>query len=307
LRRDDLFRLWQRLGVADSVARAHVTEMCKQYDVDGTGVIYAPEFSAYVTHLQQRAAGTQDDALRASGEEGYLASGTSVNEYIVPSHGTMKLTIELSQAAQRGGSIRVVSGGYLRALVDSLKTSSDSVAILDEALSCMKLAFDEARLAFKFLLKEHGDKVAALVALLPRIVWPADARALVLHANLVHIEDVCLLKASLGALYKPCTGSYDGFYFLDMKDANDQECLARLLRASALAAHTRQAADQGDISQLGDWSCFRNCTYNGESCSLSDKPFCVRPPVEGFLQFDFSYTINVPDAAEKPTASLLIV
>lgn len=303
LGKEDLFKVWVELGVSDNAARAHVTELCRQYDVDGVGLVNALEFSSYVADLLQRnAASRQSSAMRLSGEERFLARKGQKEEYVVPSSGTIKFTIEFSQSVQVAPA-QTVSGSYLRAFVDRLKSASDSALVLEEAVSCMKLAYDEARMAFKFLLMEHGDKVTALATLLPRMVLAADARALISHANLVNIEDVCRLKATLGALYRPVTGRYDGFYFLDLKSSNDRECLVRLLEASAIAADVRQKAGLGDISQRGDWSCFRNSTLDGESFSMGEESFCARPPAEGLLQFDFSYSVDASSAV-RPVAPM---
>lgn len=72
------------------------------------------------------------------------------------------------------------------------------------------------------------------------------------------------LKRNIGGALRPLLGNPDGYYELDLTVEMDKFCLIRLLEISCTFEKARKAASpiapevMGDVSQGGNWSCFRS-------------------------------------------------
>ena len=310
MKKKEMDSFWQTLGKSDRAARWHTAELFRLYDVDGSGAIELVEFKAFVHDMQLR-----KDHAKAYGKSSaqslgrFLALGSARTAYIVPNIGTVN--VELQRSGAIPAATKTVSSAHLDKFVRTLRFSADSTAMLEEALSCMHFQYIEARVALNWLIKEHGDKIRALALMLPRLIRPNDARALVLHAGLNCVDDICSLKKRMGSMYNVSLGSYTGFYFLNMKSARDRECMTRLLEMCSFAKKCRHGEDLGDTSQIGDWSCFRNIRLDNEpyalDCSLGAS---AHLPETGSLQFDFVYAVDdarLHDGMQIPDTKLFHV
>ena len=92
---------------------------------------------------------------------------------------------------------------------------------------------------------------------------------------------------------------HNGYYELNLMYKNDRECLASLFERGEIHKNFASARSlfrqgvTGDLSQNGDWSCFRNALYQGEPCHMSITKFSPIPH-RGRLSFDFSGSMKPP-------------
>lgn len=164
--------------------------------------------------------------------------------------------------------------------------------------------------------KDMGDTLTALAKVLPSMINTREAAKLArIHMGSSY-ERRQKLKTILGNAYYPLLGHFDGFYSLNLSLENDRLCLSRLLQRSLRKAAFREAAREGDISQYGDWSSFRNVVVDGvvydgteNTRTITEASFSPVPH-RGRVEFDFSgnerplsYDVSVHD--EKLVRMLL--
>ena len=105
--------------------------------------------------------------------------------------------------------------------------------------------------------------------------------------------DILQLKRKMKYALKPIIGEPNGYYMLDLADDMDRLCITRLLEISRTTARNKMEKSKlgyglvGDLSQHGNWSCFRNTLLNGEHFILT-LAFANPLPRAGKLEFDFS-------------------
>ncbi len=106
------------------------------------------------------------------------------------------------------------------------------------------------------------------------------------------------VKRELGYAFKPLLGLYNGYYCLDLKQDLDRLCLIKLIEVSKTRMDRVQGNNDpyllnvGDISQKGNWSCFRNEVFNGEPFVLTPEFASPSLPTGGKLEFDFVYALR---------------
>lgn len=94
------------------------------------------------------------------------------------------------------------------------------------------------------------------------------------------------VETALGAAYRPIMGLADGYYYLDLKKEKDRSCLQKLFAiGSAITKHRRKHL-LGDLSQDGNWSCFRNEYMANKEVSITPE-FMTPMPESGKIEFDF--------------------
>jgi hypothetical protein len=95
-------------------------------------------------------------------------------------------------------------------------------------------------------------------------------------------------------------GIFNGYYELNLGFQKDRACLTSLLergeehKSRAMAASLFRPGVTGDLSQKGDWSCFRNVLYKGNPFHLTVKKFSPNMPHSGILCFDFCGALKPP-------------
>jgi hypothetical protein len=167
------------------------------------------------------------------------------------------------------------------------------VSMVATAVQHTKSRFDEAYRIYKSAYSELRDKASTLMKVLPLMTNAADARQLVSKVTEGSRAELARIKLSFGIAYRPLQGAYDGYYCLDLSKELHRMCLSRLLlesqticfhRASKSIIHPGKV---GDLSQNGNWTCFRNEVYNGAQMPINPKLFTPIPQT-GTLEFDFS-------------------
>lgn len=106
----------------------------------------------------------------------------------------------------------------------------------------------------------------------------------------------------MGNALNPIIGQYDGYYDLDLSIENDRVCLTKLLMQ---AEHNSKIARgkcffgtgrTNDLSQSGDWSCFRNEIIGGKIGHIFTEMFNPMPTY-GRVCFDFCGANKAPREA----------
>jgi hypothetical protein len=282
--RRELMLLLRELGLDDSLTV--VDSLMEQYDADGGGVIELSEFREFLLAVQLSASKNQT----FENEERYLIdelhdSNPKAIEYLVPDEGMVEVTVASGQAIPE--FVQAMSADKLDSLLETAHASSDSSALLQAAVSTTKLKADEAKKVYRALLKDSGDPVHSLKAILPYTFSAADARALVAYSHPASVSEICKLKQSMGrSLYNVCTGVRNGYYNLKLESESDRLCFEKLLEAGLSAKDLRSRTNQCDNSQVGDWRGFRNVLFNNMPAVI-DEEFLLSIPEKGSLSFDF--------------------
>ena len=142
------------------------------------------------------------------------------------------------------------------------------------------------------MLKETSNKTLILSRVLPQVASPEEARKLLAKTMKNSKTEIARTRRELGNLSRPILGCPDGFYFLDLSDAMDRQCLTRLVEISKTKAYFRGLKSPlghgvvGDCSQKGNWSCFRNEMYRGKPMEMTSE-FASPMPKNGRIEFDF--------------------
>jgi hypothetical protein len=106
-------------------------------------------------------------------------------------------------------------------------------------------------------------------------------------------------------LFLLLTGCPNGYYSLDLLKGIHRKCLIRLLEIHKRESESRMKISNsaglgygrlGDLSQMGDYSCFRNVLFNGKPFAITSS-FVQTMPVAGKLEFDFVSSEKPPKDA----------
>ena len=152
---------------------------------------------------------------------------------------------------------------------------------------------DEGLALFETMMQETSKKTDVLAKILPQMATPAEAKQLLAGALNYNKSEVLQLRRKLRYALKPILGDPNGYYVLDLSDDMDRLCVGRLMEISKTAARNKSEISKigfglvGDLSQRGNWSCFRNEIYNGAPFVMT-LAFANSMPHHGSLEFDFS-------------------
>lgn len=276
---EELAELLKYLGLKNT--RQTVSQLLSMYDTDGAGVIEEDEFVGFLEEVQKSA-----EQKRNEGEEIYymILSGAS-SKYTPPDVGRLDIQVQKDKGVpDLLRSMSTLTGDSIERVINVSKGSEG--VLIDYALADSKLTCEEALPFYKALIKETGDKMRALIRLLPRMYSPGDARLLISAAIQNDIHEKLVLKKALEPLYRPIIGLPNGFYNLDLSSEIDFLCFKRLLNLSETTSNNRNKKLLGDISQYSNWSCFRNVVIDGKhSRGGLDTLSVLDAPVK--IQFDF--------------------
>jgi hypothetical protein len=171
-------------------------------------------------------------------------------------------------------------------------TESISKALI-YSIENTKLHLREAIHIFNQLNREIHDRAEVMSYILPAMAQAKDAKSLLLKVMRYDKVIYTRLQGRLGNSLRPILGQFDGYYSLDLSRYNDRVCLTRLLeqsqthRAQCIANGLFGPGTTGDLSQWGDWSCFRNAFVSKVATHISPDMFNPMP-LRGKLHFDFS-------------------
>ena len=283
LDKHELRQMLRQLGIGESMTM--VRKLLDIYDADGSGTVEEEEFISFLN-------GIHDGEIKARQYEGQMRFTTIKGSkdrtpFIPPSSGILRCQVECLTV--QANFIEAISDERLDSLISLSKNSSDGDAILDFALSTIKLKHEEAMKLFRIMVKQTADPSASLMKILPRMLNTTEARVLF---NMACGDDTAVrfaMRTVMGPLLNVIMGRPNGYYTLSLSDEHDKMCLERLVEMSNHLASARQKAGLGDTSQLGDYSSFRNVRLDGAEWYLDCEKFTIQSlPSIGSLEFDFA-------------------
>lgn len=212
------------------------------------------------------------------------AGGNLTSRYVPPTRGILKFHVRnLRWKGQFRPAATPVQMERISAMAN---LSSDRFTLMSYAVEATEFHLPEAMTMFERLLVDNGNAVSVLAIMLPHMATMKEAKYL---EELTLGDDITLqriLKKKMGNLYPPMTGNVTGFFTLDFRRKIDQECMERLLEISNDATYYRKSRGLGDISQDGNWSCFRNVVFNGTPSTIDASNY-EGIPESGKAEFDF--------------------
>ena len=191
--------------------------------------------------------------------------------------------IEIEDSFSSKGTGVVMSTDTHATMLDMIEGGTASRAkVLAYSIQHAKIHLREAVQIFKTMSSELKDPAAIVQKLLPRMATAKDAKQLLL-TSLSDVGSLNRLRKLMGSCLNPMIGQYNGYYQLDLSKAEDKVCMSKLLEQSQKFRDERMDASllgrgmTGDISQKGDWSCFRNELQDGHPAQLTVAMFNPMP------------------------------
>lgn len=232
--------------------------------------------------------------------------------YIPPTRGIIRFT--LVNSFVKKPFAKVLSIFNLEHLLAVCKPNSEYVAKkLMHGIANVQVRKSEAKLLFNIMNADLHDRAKTLSIILPHMADSTETRGLVLTYLSNDDVETLRLKTFLGNSLKPILGMPNGYYSLDLEKNLDRITFSKLLIISIAKKTERISLSEGkgifgDISQMGDWSCFRNQFIDGERCSINYKHF-IPMPRKGKLSFDFYATSRAsslcPSISDQRCVNLL--
>ena len=161
------------------------------------------------------------------------------------------------------------------------------------SLEGLKLRLDEGLQLVNKMLEDNPDKTAVLKQVVLKMNDFTDAYNLVMSTIDGDRNEMLRLKKEMGMCMRVIMGNLNGYYVLDLASEMDRICMEKLIELSATYNQTRQEISKigpgrvGDVSQKGNWSCFRNEHYLGAPITINSK-FASPLPFRGKIDFDYS-------------------
>ena len=283
LDKHELRQMLRQLGIGESMNM--VRKLLDIYDADGSGTVEEDEFISFLNGIHEG----EVKARQYEGMHRFLSvKGASKAEpYIPPSTGTMRCQVDV--LTMQANFIEAVSEERLDSLLSLSKNSNEGDAIIDFALSTIKLKHEEAQKLFNIMVKQTADHMASLIKIVPRMLNPSEARIFINNACTDDISPRVGLRSKLGGLLRVVLGRPNGYYQLSIRNENDRDCLERLVQLSNGMAGQRKKTDLGDTSQMSDYSAFRNVKLDGAEYFLDCERFSLAGlPKNGNMEFDFA-------------------
>jgi hypothetical protein len=261
-------------------------EIMDEYDTDGGGTIGIDEFLLFLKRQNIEATSRLKEIEEIPAMA--LKSDPSTR-YVAPTSGTVYLTIMDGFAKKE--IHRVVSSCDRDYINELASQTGDCIAMTSFGVSGAKVRLDEALNLSETMMQESRSKVAVLVKLLPQSNNAENARQLVNKMLRKNRTETLYLKRAIGYAIKPILGCPDGFYRLDLSDEMDRFCITKLIEISSTIAEDRKKKGLipsllGNVSQTGNWMCFRNECFKGQPIVMT-KEFASPLPKSGVLEFDF--------------------
>lgn len=175
------------------------------------------------------------------------------------------------------------------------------ISLIHSQLSNSRVHFTEGFEAYRHIYGNSGNIATSLAKIIPTMASNVEAKQLVMAATYGRKKIILQMKKQLGFLLKPILGAINGWYCLNLSRDVDRMTMNRLLQASHVFNQSKAQRSSfmagynvvGDISQSGNWSCFRNVYLNDEKRDINSETF-TPIPMKGIIHFDFSGSLR-PD------------
>ncbi|CAK9252797.1 unnamed protein product [Sphagnum jensenii] len=273
-----------------------IDDIFDQFDVDGAGVLEKEEFLRLLALESEEAVARTSEYLESYF---YADHAMAYQRYILPRQGILHLSV-VDNYSEKGPK-NILTSLQAQYMLDLSASIRDSLLICD-VIQQYQLRYTEALQIFKTIHSETGNIATALATVLPRMAFQSEARALLNKAVDNDLVKMARVKKTLGSAYQPLLGCVNGFYRLNLSVETDRLCLTHLLGHSKSLMEKRLKFHShgfhlegkvGDTSQHGNWTCFRNELYNGESFQITSSAFTPMKRT-GILEFDFSSCMRPP-------------
>jgi len=283
---DEVHKLIQNIGI--SFDRPTLVKAIEVFDIDGAGTLEYEEFMQFLRAQRQEARGR----IKELTVNPIMASTKLTSmKYIPPKVGTMHIEVEDSFSST--GTNAVMSTNAHTNMMEMVQGGTESHArILTFSIQHAKMHLREAEQIFQRMTSEVKDPAHIVKKLLPRMASVRDAKQLLL-TSLTDVHSLNRLRKLMGSCLNPMIGLYNGYYELDLSKPEDKVCMTKLLEQSEKLQEERMNASvlgkgfTGDISQKGDWSCFRNELKDSQVIQITSAMFNPMPN-KGIYRFDFS-------------------
>lgn len=203
--------------------------------------------------------------------------------YIPHDMGTIKIL--LSYADKKPKYTRTMSARNVQNILETASTATDISKAIEYGLSHCKLQFQEAQTILKELMKDTGNKVKALTALLPKLATSNDVKWFQGLALSFNSKEQHLIKTELGGLYRYLIGCLNGYYNLFLTRESDTLSLVNLIRRS-IAAQALQCNSDLVSANRDALIGFRNVLLDGQSTVITAAWLRDMPNV-GRVEFDY--------------------
>lgn len=252
------------------------------YDSDHSGSIEYEEYMDFISKMKSDAQYRIRDIETTA--RTCLSTSGAPSRYMPPRQGIIHLEVLKSYIATDDS--RALTSEQCDNLLRSAQNTSHAAKVINYGAEGDKLRFAESLELFKVLEKENNNSTATLSVLLPQCVNSSDAKNLAFSSGGDQEKIRMRVETALGAAYRPIMGLADGYYALDLKKEKDRNCLQKLFEiGSAISKHRRKHL-LGDLSQDGNWSCFRNEYMANKEVSITAE-FMTPMPESGKIEFDF--------------------
>ena len=283
------------------------------YDTDGNGSIDQEEFIVFLNHMQHEIERHMHQLCHLPVLSLLSSDGNSMVKQRRHGH---------SAAATRYGNADNAEGRYIPPLTGSLlmevvdthtfkdvvytvascnrvysdivaQNTPDPEAVSLLCLMLTQIRVDDAVGICQDLARRRKNDIRLLVKLLHQISSVADARLLISEVVGGDRTKMVRLRQEMGTSLKVSLGMLNGFYCLDLSLPTERKALVTLYEQSRTLNHRIASQSPlgygltGDLSQKGNWSCFRNELLNGQP-SIIGEEFITNLPHSGTIEFDYS-------------------
>jgi hypothetical protein len=282
---DEVEALVKNLGMI--VARPVIEVAVSKFDIDGGGLLELTEFLEFI-----RAQRTDATAKIRELTEGFTISlsKTPHKRYIPPKVGVIKMLVSDAYISTGAKVVSPEDYGHIMNIV--LNAKEGQQLLVEHSLKGARLRAKEAFAVYHFMASEIKSPATVLEKLLPSMVNYMEARSIVQQTVQNDAGVMKRLSKTMGGCLNAVLGHFNGWYSLDLSKPYDRICLGKLLEQSqAMKEHMMansvfEYGITGDISQLGDWSSFRNVVIDGQFGIITTEMYNPMP-VKGLLHFDF--------------------
>jgi hypothetical protein len=288
---DEVEVLVRSLGL--SISREMIEIVIKKFDIDGGGVLELTEFLEFIRAQKSDATAK----IRELTESFTITSSRNPNiRYIPPKVGLLKFFV--GDAYMSKGATVVSSEDHSNLMDIALKATEGQTQVLEFGIKGSKLRAKEAFAMYHFMSAELRSPSLVLEKLLPNLLNCTEARIFI--EQTIQNDPIILkrLRQTMGGCLNVILGHFNGWYSLDLFHENDRTCLGKLLEQSQankelmIAKSCFERGITGDVSQLGDWSSFRNVMVDGKPGIITSEMYNPMSK-KGILHFDFSGAGNV--------------
>lgn len=294
LDKDELQEVLEKIGFPIDVDR--LNDIFAVFDVDGAGSIDMSEFilllKAQARDAYARIRDMTEYPITALKTGSYSPSMVPSEKYVPPRQGTLHLSIT-DGFVQKDHFLTMTTIDQKFAY--HMAKRIGDVSWMNEAVRNTKVRYDEGLALFKTLFRELQDIPLVLMQVIPQMMFPSESRQLIAKVTKNNPKVIARVKFAFGVALRPLLGAFNGYYCLDLSKEIHRLCLSRLLEQSQTwNFHQRRSTYNiigpskiGDVSQHGNWTCFRNEVLNGQPIKVTAQKFQPMPH-SGTVEFDFA-------------------